>query len=176
MNEVLYKELESIVETNDEWILTRTGIRERRILKGQGLGTSHIAIHAVKQLLEKTNTKPEEVDLLICCTTTPDYVFPATGNLLCDMAGLKNAFSYDLNAACSGFLYGLVTGSQFIETGKYKKVIIVGGDKMSSIINYQDRATCIIFGDGAGWNTSHRWRRCTIFISKIWWKPQPSYY
>jgi 3-oxoacyl-[acyl-carrier-protein] synthase III len=144
------KELESIVETNDEWILTRTGIKERRILKGEGLGTSHIAIHAVKQLLEKTNTKPEEVDLLICCTTTPDYVFPATGNLLCDMAGLKNAFSYDLNAACSGFLYGLMTGSQFIETGKYKKVIVVGGDKMSSIINYQDRATCIIFGDGAG--------------------------
>ncbi|TAH27105.1 MAG: ketoacyl-ACP synthase III [Cytophagales bacterium] len=144
------KELEAIVETNDEWILTRTGIKERRILKGEGLGTSHIAIHAVNELLKKTKTLPEEVDLLICCTTTPDYVFPATGNLLCDMAGLKNAFSYDLNAACSGFLYGLMTGSQFVETGKYKKVIVVGGDKMSSIINYQDRATCIIFGDGAG--------------------------
>jgi 3-oxoacyl-[acyl-carrier-protein] synthase-3 len=144
------KELETIVETNDEWILSRTGIKERRILKGEEQGTSHMAIHAVNELLKKTNTKPEEVDLLICCTTTPDFVFPATGNLLCDMAGLKNAFSYDLNAACSGFLYGLMTGSQFIESGRYKKVIVVGGDKMSSIINYQDRATCIIFGDGAG--------------------------
>jgi 3-oxoacyl-[acyl-carrier-protein] synthase-3 len=105
---------------------------------------------AVKELLKKTNTDPLEVDLLICCTTTPDFVFPATGNLVCDMVGLKNAFSYDLQAACSGFIFGLVTGSQFIESGKYKKVIVVGADKMSSIINYQDRTTCIIFGDGAG--------------------------
>lgn len=144
------KELESMVETNDEWIITRTGIKERRILKGEGKGTSHMAIFAVNEVLKKTNTDPNEIDLLICCTTTPDFVFPATGNLLCEMAGLKNAFSYDLQAACSGFIYGLVTGSQFIETGKYKKVIVVGGDKMSSIINYEDRATCIIFGDGAG--------------------------
>lgn len=144
------KELEKLVDTTDEWILTRTGIRERRLLKNPGQGTSNIAIHAVNELLKKTNTNPEEIDLLICCTTTPDYVFPATGNLLCDMAGLKNAFSYDLNAACSGFIYGLVTGSQFIESGKFKKVIVVGGDKMSSIINYEDRTTCIIFGDGAG--------------------------
>ncbi|WP_028979489.1 beta-ketoacyl-ACP synthase III [Sporocytophaga myxococcoides] len=144
------KELEKLVDTTDEWILTRTGIRERRLLKNPGEGTSNIAIHAVNELLKKTNTNPDEIDLLICCTTTPDYVFPATGNLLCDMAGLKNAFSYDLNAACSGFIYGLVTGSQFIESGKFKKVIVVGGDKMSSIINYEDRTTCIIFGDGAG--------------------------
>jgi 3-oxoacyl-[acyl-carrier-protein] synthase-3 len=144
------KELESMVDTNDEWITTRTGIKERRILKGQGQGTSHMAIHAVNEVLKKTNTSPGEIDLLICCTTTPDFVFPATGNLLCEMAGLKNAFSYDLQAACSGFIYGLVTGSQYIETGKYCKVLVVGADKMSSIINYEDRATCIIFGDGAG--------------------------
>jgi 3-oxoacyl-[acyl-carrier-protein] synthase-3 len=137
-------------DTNDEWILTRTGIKERRILKGAGLGTSHMAIVALKEVLTKTNTDPLSIDLLICCTTTPDFVFPATGNLLCEMAGLKNAFSYDLQAACSGFIYGLVTASQFIETGKYKKVVVIGADKMSSIINYEDRATCIIFGDGAG--------------------------
>ncbi len=144
------KELESKVETNDEWITSRTGIKERRILKGEGLGTSHMAEKAIKELLQKTNTNPLDVDLLVCCTTTPDYIFPATGNLLCDMCGLKNAFSYDLNAACSGFLFGLATGSQFIETGKYKKVIVVGADKMSAIVNYEDRATCILFGDGAG--------------------------
>lgn len=144
------KELESKVETNDEWITSRTGIKERRILKGEGLGTSHMAEKAVNDLLKKTNTNPLDIDLLVCCTTTPDFIFPATGNLLCDMCGLKNAFSYDLNAACSGFLFGLVTGSQFIETGKYKKVLVVGADKMSAIVNYEDRATCILFGDGAG--------------------------
>lgn len=144
------QELEKLVDTTDDWILTRTGIKERRILKGEGKGTSHMAVEAVNQLLQKTNTHPLDVDLLICCTTTPDFVFPATGNLLCDMAGLKNAFSYDLQAACSGFIFGLATGTQFIETGKYKKVIVVGSDKMSSIINYSDRTTCIIFGDGAG--------------------------
>jgi 3-oxoacyl-[acyl-carrier-protein] synthase-3 len=144
------KELESKVETNDEWITSRTGIKERRILKGEGLGTSHLAEKAVMDVLKKTNTNPLDIDLLVCCTTTPDYIFPATGNLLCEMCGLKNAFSYDLNAACSGFLFGLVTGSQFIETGKYKKVLVVGADKMSAIVNYEDRATCILFGDGAG--------------------------
>ena len=143
------KELESKVETNDEWITSRTGIKERRILKGEGKGTSHMAEIAVAELLRKTNTNPLDVDLLICCTTTPDYIFPATGNLLCDMCGLTNAFSYDLNAACSGFLFGLATGSQFIETGKYKKVIVVGADKMSALVNYSDRTTCILFGDGA---------------------------
>lgn len=144
------KELEKLVETSDEWILSRTGIKERRILKGEGLGTSHMAEKAVKELLAKTNTDPSEIDLLICCTTTPDYVFPATGNLVSDMCGLKNAFSYDMNAACSGFLFGLVTGSQYIESGKFKKVIVVGADKMSAIVNYKDRNTCILFGDGAG--------------------------
>jgi 3-oxoacyl-[acyl-carrier-protein] synthase III len=143
------KELESIVETNDEWIFSRTGIRERRILKGEGLGTSHMCEKAIKQLLEKTNTDPKDVDMILCATATPDFIFPATANLLCEMVGATKAFSFDLQAACSGFLYGLVTGQQFIETGKFKKVIVVGSDKMSSIIDYQDRKTCIIFGDGA---------------------------
>ncbi len=143
------KELEVLVETSDEWITTRTGIKERHILKGENKGTSHMMEIAIKELLAKTNTNPLDIDMVVSCTTTPDFVFPATGNLVCEMCGLKNAFSYDLNAACSGFLFGLVTGSQFIETGKYKKVIVVGGDKMSSIVNYKDRTTCIIFGDGA---------------------------
>jgi 3-oxoacyl-[acyl-carrier-protein] synthase III len=144
------KELETMVETNDEWITSRTGISERRILKGEGKGTSHIAVPAVLELLRKTNTKPEEVDLLICATTTPDMVFPATANLITAEVGAVNAFGYDLQAACSGFLYALVTGSKFIESGQYKKVIVVGADKMSSIVDYTDRATCIIFGDGGG--------------------------
>ena len=144
------EELETKVETNDEWITSRTGIKERRILKGEGKGTSHLAKEAVQGLLEKTNTNPEDVDLIIVATITPDYVFPATANILADMVGCTNAFGYDMAAACSGFLYALSTGSQFIETGKYKKVIIVGADKMSSITNYNDRTTCILFGDGAG--------------------------
>ena len=144
------KELETMVETNDEWITSRTGIKERRILKGEGKGTSHIAVPAVLELLKKTNTKPEEVDLLICATTTPDMVFPATANLITAEVGAVNAFGYDLQAACSGFLYALATGSKFVESGQYKKVIVVGADKMSSIIDYTDRATCIIFGDGGG--------------------------
>lgn len=144
------KELETMVETTDEWITTRTGIKERRILKGENQGTSVIGINAIQGLLAKTNTTAEEIDLIICCTTTPDMVFPATANLIGDAIGAKNAFGYDLQAACSGFLYGLATGSQFIETGKYKKVVVVGADKMSSIVDYQDRTTCIIFGDGGG--------------------------
>uniref|UniRef100_UPI0040483C3B beta-ketoacyl-ACP synthase III n=3 Tax=Roseivirga sp. TaxID=1964215 RepID=UPI0040483C3B len=144
------KELETIVDTTDEWITSRTGIKERRILKGEGHGTSVIGIEAVKGLLAKTNTDPADIDLLICATTTPDMLFPATANIIADAIGAKNAFGYDLQAACSGFIYALTTGSQFIETGKYKKVIIVGADKMSSIIDYQDRTTCIIFGDGGG--------------------------
>ncbi|WP_291723042.1 beta-ketoacyl-ACP synthase III [Bernardetia sp.] len=143
------QELETMVDTNDEWIKTRTGIEERRILKEEGVGTSFMATKAVKGLLEKTNTKPEEIDFLICATATPDMQFPATGNVIAHQSGL-NCLSYDLMAACSGFLYGLVTGSQFIETGKYKKIIVVGADKMSSIINYEDRQTCVLFGDGAG--------------------------
>lgn len=144
------EELGTMVETNDEWITSRTGIKERRILKGEGLGTSHLAEKAVRGLLEKTNTNPEDIDLIIVATITPDYVFPATANLVADMVGCKNAFGFDLAAACSGFLFALSTGSQFIQTGKYKKVIIVGADKMSAITNYEDRTTCILFGDGAG--------------------------
>ncbi len=144
------KELETMVETNDEWITSRTGIKERRILKGENMGTSQIAIPAVKELLRKTNTKPEEVDMLICATTTPDMVFPATANLITAEVGAVNAFGYDLQAACSGFLFALATGAKFVESGQYKKVIIVGADKMSSIVDYTDRATCIIFGDGGG--------------------------
>ena len=144
------QELETMVDTTDEWITTRTGIKERRILKGEDRGTSVIGAEAVKGLLEKTNTAPEEVDMLICATSTPDMAFPATANTISHKVGAVNAFSYDLQAACSGFLYALSTGSQFIETGKYKKVVIVGADKMSSIIDYTDRTTCIIFGDGGG--------------------------
>ena len=144
------KELETIVDTTDEWITTRTGIKERRILKGEDQGTSVIGIKAVEGLLEKTNTKADEIDLIICATTTPDMLFPATANIIANAVGAKKAFGYDLQAACSGFLYALTTGSQFIETGKYKKVIVVGADKMSSIIDYSDRTTCIIFGDGGG--------------------------
>ncbi|CAN5243337.1 ketoacyl-ACP synthase III [soil metagenome] len=143
-------ELSTMVDTNDEWITSRTGIKERRILKGKDKGTSLIGIEAVKGLLEKTNTKPEEIELIICATTTPDMLFPATANIIAEAIGAKNSFSYDLQAACSGFLFALTTGAQFIETGKYKKVIIVGADKMSSIIDYSDRTTCIIFGDGGG--------------------------
>lgn len=144
------KELEGMVDTNEEWIVSRTGIQERRILKGEDMGTSVMGIEAVKGLLEKTGTRPEDVDLLICATVTPDMPFPATANIIASAVGAINAFSYDINAACSGFLYGLVTGSKFIESGSHKKVIVVGGDKMSSIIDYTDRSTCIIFGDGAG--------------------------
>jgi 3-oxoacyl-[acyl-carrier-protein] synthase-3 len=144
------KELESMVDTNDEWITTRTGIKERHILKGEGLGTSDMAVPAVEGLLKKRGISAEEIELIIFCTTTPDMPFPATANILADKIGAKNAWGFDLNAACSGFIYGLSTGAQFIETGKHQKVLVVGGDKMSSIIDYEDRQTCIIFGDGCG--------------------------
>jgi len=144
------QELETIVDTTDEWITSRTGIKERRILKGEGKGVSEIGIEAVKGLCKKRGISPEEIDLLICCTVTADYTFPATANIITDKVGAKNAFGFDLNAACSGFLYGLVTGSKYIESGTHKKVVVVGIDKMSSIIDYEDRATCIIFGDGGG--------------------------
>jgi len=143
-------ELSTMVDTTDEWILSRTGIKKRHILKGEGKGTSDMATPAVLQLLKKTNTKPEDVELLICATVTPDMQFPATANIISDNTGLVNAFSYDMNAACSGFLYAVQTGRAFIEAGLYKKVIIVGADKMSSIVDYTDRTTCVIFGDGAG--------------------------
>ncbi len=144
------QELEKYVDTNDEWITSRTGIKERRILKGEGLGTSYMATAAVKELLAKTKTDPKEIDLIICATITPDLPFPATANLVADQIGAINSFSYDISAACSGFLYALTTGAKYVESGTHKKVVIIGGDKMSSIINYKDRTTCIIFGDGCG--------------------------
>ncbi len=143
-------ELSKMVDTSDEWIMQRVGIKERRILKGEGLGTSDLAEHAVRGLLEKTGTSPEEVDLLICATVTPDMSFPATANIISDKVGIKNAFSFDLGAACSGFLFALQTASAYIFTGKFKKVVVVGADKMSSITDYTDRTTCPLFGDAAG--------------------------
>lgn len=143
-------ELEKMVDTTDEWIVSRTGIKERHILKGEGKGTSVMATKAVEELLAKTNTNPLDIDLIICATTTPDMQFPATANIVADKVGAKNAWGYDLNAACSGFLYALTTASKIIESGSANKVVVIGGDKMSSIIDYSDRSTCVIFGDGAG--------------------------
>ncbi len=143
-------ELSRMVDTSDEWIMQRVGIRERRILKGEGLGTSDLGEKAVAGLLEKTNTSPEEIDLLICATITPDMAFPATANIISDKTGIKNAFSFDIGAACSGFLFALQTAAAYIETGRFKKVIVVGADKMSSITDYTDRTTCPLFGDAAG--------------------------
>jgi len=139
-----------MVDTSDAWITERTGIKERHILRGEGLGTSHMAAEAVRGLLQKTGTKPEEVDLLICATTTPDMQFPSTANLICDMVGVRNVGSFDVQAACSGFLYSLTIAAQFIANGTARKVVVVGADKMSSIIDYRDRATCVLFGDAAG--------------------------
>jgi 3-oxoacyl-[acyl-carrier-protein] synthase-3 len=144
------EKLEQLVPTTSEWIESRTGIKERRILKGEGLGTSDMCVPAIQKLLEKKGISPLEIDMVIVATVTPDYVFPSTSNVICDKIGATNAWGYDLAAACSGFLFALATGSQFIETGKCKKVLVVGGDKMSSILDYTDRSTCIIFGDGAG--------------------------
>jgi 3-oxoacyl-[acyl-carrier-protein] synthase-3 len=143
-------DLSKIVETSDEWITTRTGIKQRHIQRGEGLATSHMASEAVRGLLKKTNTQPEEVDLVICATVTPDYLFPSTANLVCTQVGIPTIGSFDILAACSGFLYALSIGSQFIESGRYKKVIIIGADKMSAIVDYTDRTTCVLFGDGAG--------------------------
>ncbi len=144
------KILETLVDTNDEWIRTRTGIEERRILKGEGLASSDMGAEAVKDLLKKRGIGPEEIDCVICATVTPDMFFPATANIISHKTGMVNAFGFDISAACSGFLFSLTTGSSFIESGRYKKVIVVGVDKMSSIVDYSDRTTCIIFGDGAG--------------------------
>lgn len=144
------QELSTMVDTNDEWITSRTGIKERRILKGEGLGSSDLGANAIKGLLEKKNMKAEEIDLIICATATPDMLFPSTACIIADKVGAKNAFAFDLMAACSGFLFALATASKYIETGSYKKIIVVGADKMSSIVDYEDRQTCVIFGDGAG--------------------------
>ena len=144
------QELESMVDTNDEWIQTRTGVIERRILKGQGLGSSDMGVEAIKDLCAKRGISVEDIDCIICATVTPDMVFPATANIIADKVGAKNAFGFDVEAACSGFLFSLTTGAALVESGRYKKVIIVGTDKMSAIVDYSDRTTCVIFGDGAG--------------------------
>jgi len=144
------EELSKMVDTTDEWIMTRIGIKERRILKGEGKGSSDLGAGAVLDLLKKTNTSPEDIELVICATVTPDMQFPATSNIICDKVGIKNAFGFDINAGCSGFLFALATATRYVESGLYKKVIVVGAEKMSSIVDYTDRATCPIFGDGSG--------------------------
>lgn len=144
------EELSRMVDTSDEWIMTRIGIKERHILKEPGKGSSELGAAAVKKLLEKTNTKPEEIELVVCATVTPDHQFPATASIISDKVGIKNAFHFDMNAGCSGFLYGLATVTAYIESGRVKKAILVGAEKMSSIVDYTDRATCPIFGDGSG--------------------------
>ena len=138
-----------MVDTSDEWIMTRIGIKERRILKGENVGTSYMGERAIRQLLEKTNTQPEEIEVVICATTTPDHVFPNLASICAEKNGIKNAFAFDIFAACSGFLFALETGANFIATGKYKKIIVLAAEKMSSIIDYTDRNTCPLFGDGA---------------------------
>ena len=143
-------ELDTLVDTTDEWIVTRTGIKERRILKGDMKGTSILGVECVKELLNKTDTDPKEIDLIICATVTPDMLFPSTSNLIADRVGATNCYGFDISAACSGFIYALATGSQFIEAGTHKKVIVVGADKMSSIIDYEERKNCVLFGDGGG--------------------------
>lgn len=142
-------DLEKMVDTNDEWIKTRTGISERRILKEPGKASSDLGAPAIQEILKKKNLDPKDIDCIICATVTPDMVFPATANIIADKVGATNAFSFDVNAACSGFLFALTTGAAFIESGRYKKVIVVGADKMSSIVDYTDRNTCVLFGDAA---------------------------
>ena len=149
-NKLTNADLEKMVDTNDEWIKTRTGISERRILKGEGKATSDLGAPAVLNLCQKRGIDPAEIDCLICCTVTADMMFPATANIICDKVGARNAFGFDLGAACSGFLFGVTTGTAFIESGRYKKVVVVGADKMSAIVDYSDRTTCVLFGDGAG--------------------------
>ncbi|MDR0667786.1 MAG: ketoacyl-ACP synthase III [Prevotellaceae bacterium] len=143
------EELSQMVDTNDQWIIEHAGIRERHILKGEGMGSSEMGVRAVRQLLEKTNTSPDEIDLLICPTTTSDMIFPSTACVICGKVGINNAFAFDISAGCSGFLYGLTTAKSFIESGARKKIIVVANEKMSSLTDYTDRKTCILFGDGA---------------------------
>ena len=163
-------DLEKMVDTNDEWIRSRTGIEERRILREPGKASSDMAVKAVEELMAKENLSPLDIDCLICATVTPDMVFPATANIICDKLGAKNAWGYDLSAACSGFLFALSTAAMYIESGRFKKVVVVGVDKMSAIIDYTDRATCIIFGDGLArfyWNPPmmNRWESKTAFCA-----------
>ncbi len=143
------EELSRMVDTTDEWIMTRIGVKERRILNEEGLGTSYMARKAAKQLMQKTGANPDDIDLVIVATSTADYHFPSVASILCDKHGLKNAYSFDMQAACIGFLFSLETAASFVRSGRYKKVIIVGADKMSSMVDYTERATCPIFGDGA---------------------------
>lgn len=142
-------DLEKMVDTDDEWIRTRTGIQERRILREPGTASSDLGARAVKGLLEKTGTSPQQVDFLLCATATPDMMFPDTANIIADKVGIKNAFAFEVNAACSGFLTALITAAKYVEAGVYKKVVVVGADKMSSIVDYTDRSTCILFGDAS---------------------------
>ncbi len=144
------EELSRMVDTSDEWITTRVGIKERRILTEEGLGTSYMARKAAKQLLQKTGADPDSIDALIVTTTTPDYKFPSTASIVLGKLGLKNAFAFDLEAACCGFLYTLDMAASMIQSGRYKRIIVIGADKMSSLVDYTDRATCVLFGDGAG--------------------------
>lgn len=144
------EELSRMVDTSDEWIMTRVGIKERRILKDEGLGTSYLVRKAAKQLIQKTGVDPDTIDALIVATTTPDYKFPSTASIVLGKLGLKNAFAFDFEAACCGFMYALSTASSMIESGRCKKIIVIGADKMSSLVDYQDRQTCVLFGDGAG--------------------------
>ena len=144
------KELSRMVDTSDEWIMTRVGIKERHILTEEGLGTSYMARKAAKQLLQKTGADPDSIDALIVCTTTPDYKFPSTASIVVGKLGLKNAFAFDFEAACCGFLYSLDIAASMIQSGRYKKIIVIGADKMSSLVDYTDRQTCVLFGDGAG--------------------------
>ena len=144
------KELETMLDTNHEWITSRTGVQERRILKGENMGVSDMGAPAVLELCKKRGIDPSEIDVLICCTVTADMMFPATANIICHKVGAVNAFGFDLGAACSGFLFGVTTGASFIESGRYKKVVVVGSDKMSAIVDYTDRTTCVLFGDAAG--------------------------
>lgn len=160
-------ELARLVNTSESWILERTGIKERRILKGAGFGTSHMAGAAVKGLLEKTATRPADVDLLICATTTPDFVFPSTANIVCDMVGIRNVGSFDIQAACSGFVYALTVAAQFVQTGAARKIVVVGADKMSALVDYTDRATCVLFGDGAGAVMVERTTGCHGLIDAV---------
>ena len=143
------QELSEMVDTTDEWIMSRVGIKERRILKGEGQGISVLGTQAVEELLEKTNTRPEEIDAVVFATTTPDHLFPSTASIVAENCGIKNAFCFDMEAACSGFIFGLEVAGSFVSSGKYKKVILIAGDKMSSVTNYEDRTTCPLFGDAA---------------------------